>query len=414
MPKHARSKKSARAPMVPAKRKHAGPRKPRASKRGRRGGLATAIGSTVGGLARAALGSFIRGSGSYHVGRNSLLHGGAVPSFRSEGDGVRLCHREYLADVIGGNLFSTVSLSINPGVSDTFPWLSTVAQAFEEYRFEGLVFEYRSSSGSVASAAPTLGNVILATQYNALDEPFVTKQQMDSYEYSTSLVPSVCGLHGVECATSLTPVGTLYVRSGGVPAGADPRLYDLGTFTVATQGQQSTYQVGELWVSYDVVLRKPRMSTETTLGPTTYAHIMCGTVAKDCTQYSPFSPTLDQIVTRYSSMPTEAYSLTPATIVLQIPGVYAINVAFLDNVDTFSSAATYATGSNLRLVDINSQPPPNGFVAGGAHSAAIILYVQVLAAGGGSANSIAVTAPGSMGQGYTDVWLFALPDVGAP
>jgi hypothetical protein len=244
--------------------------------------------------------SFIRGSGSYHVGRNSLIHGGAVPSFRTVGDGVRLCHREYLGDVSGSIPFDITAYAINPGNPLCFPWLSSLAGSFEEYRFEGLVFEYRSSSGAIASTAPTLGNVILATQYNVLEPVFTTKQQMDAYEYSTSLVPSATGLHAVECAGALTPVSTLYVRTGAVPAAADARLYDLGIFSIASQGQQGTYQVGELWVSYDIVFRKPLISTLSTSGrEPLYAHLQCGyiipgfgTGSADCSTAAPFSPTM--------------------------------------------------------------------------------------------------------------------------
>ena len=43
-----------------------------------------------------------------------------------------------------------------------------------------------------------------------------------------------------------------------MPTGADQRLFDLGKFQIGTSGFQQTSQViGELWVTYDVLLFKP-------------------------------------------------------------------------------------------------------------------------------------------------------------
>ena len=50
----------------------------------------------------------------------------------------------------------------------------------------------------------------------------------------------------------------LYVRSGPVPSTGDERLYDLGRFQIATEGQQAIGgNLGELWVTYEVLMSKP-------------------------------------------------------------------------------------------------------------------------------------------------------------
>jgi len=158
------------------------------------GGLA---GSYLGGPAGGALGmqagrliSQITGYGDYKVSQNTISNGNSVPTFRQGGDGMRVAHREFLSDVTGSIAFTLNSYAIQPGLNVTFPWLSAIAAQFEEYRMDGLCFEFRPSSGSaVSSMSSALGVVIMATNYHVLDATFATKQAMESYEYSTSTVP---------------------------------------------------------------------------------------------------------------------------------------------------------------------------------------------------------------------------------
>ena len=59
-------------------------------------------------------------------------------------------------------------------------------------------------------------------------------------------------------------LGDLYVRPTlNVPSGSDRRLYDFGNFQIATIGLQGTsVNVGELWVTYEIELFKPKVITE--------------------------------------------------------------------------------------------------------------------------------------------------------
>lgn len=224
----------------------------------------TFLGGPIGGQIGMAAGKLITkitGFGDYKVNRNSISNGNSVPTFQGSSKGMKVCHREFLRDIVGSASFSNQSMPLNPGIGTTFPWLQRVASNFEEYSFEGLVFEYRPSSGSaISSTSSALGVVIMATDYDALNPPFVGKQQMESYEYSTSTVPFTGALHPVECLTKLNVLGSQFVRGDGpLPADADLRLYDVGNFNIATVGMQSSYVVGELWVTYDVLFRKPRI-----------------------------------------------------------------------------------------------------------------------------------------------------------
>ena len=128
----------------------------------------------------------------------------------------------------------------------------------------GLVYEYKSmSSDAVMSsgASSALGTVVFATQYNSLDKPFEDKRTMENYEFANSTKPSVSMLHPVECKRSQTPVDVLYVRTEELTSG-DIRMYDLGTFSYATQGMQNAAPgqvIGELWCSFEIEFFKPKL-----------------------------------------------------------------------------------------------------------------------------------------------------------
>lgn len=227
------------------------------------GGLiAPGVGSVAGGILGQGAGAIIdhiTGQGDYTVHRNTLIKASPVPTFGKAC--IRVEHREMIRNVLSSTDFTLFALNINPGLQETFPWLSRIAQNFEMYRMNGCIFEWVTNSGDALTATNTaLGKVIMATDYNVLDSNFTSDQQMYATEFSNSGKPSMNLIHAVECAPAENPLKLNYIRSGTVEPGADPRLYDLGKFQLAVSGCQSAgNQLGELWVSYDVSLCKPSL-----------------------------------------------------------------------------------------------------------------------------------------------------------
>nr|QKV51231.1 putative capsid protein [Crucivirus sp.] len=212
---------------------------------------------------------YVTGWGDYKIGVNSLIKSAdSVPEFKNTGSSrcTMIRHKEFIGDVIGGALVSSASVftidtfPIQPGNSTTFPWLSKIAANYEQYRFHGLLFHYKTSSG-VVSTTPMLGTTVMATQYNSLSNPFQNKQEMENYEFAGSTVPSRNLIHPVECDPRQTQCNGIFnIQSAQNAYGGDKRLYDLGDFSIATIGlPQASEVVGELWVTYDVCLMKPRL-----------------------------------------------------------------------------------------------------------------------------------------------------------
>lgn len=224
-------------------------------------GIGTAAGQAIGGWAGGKLGSMfksITGFGEYQIKENSLLYPDrVVPSFGE--DTIRVKKREYICDINATTAFTNNSFPINPGLDTTFPWLSSIAQCYEQYRFNGIVFQFVStSSDAIASTTDLgLGQVILATDYNAVDPVFVNSPQMLGSMFSNSGKPSENIMHAIECAPPDQAQKIYYVRTGDNPSGTDLRLYDLGTFQLATQKMPADYDgMGQLWVTYDVTFCK--------------------------------------------------------------------------------------------------------------------------------------------------------------
>jgi len=216
---------------------------------------------------------FFSGRGSYAVQENALLNPvnpGMTPIMNPiKDDGaVRFRRCEYITDIKSGptlvglsTVFNSESFYVNPGLVNTFQWLSQVAINFEEYELEGLYFEYRSMSANALNSTNTaLGQVVLAAEYNAANTPFASKQEMENYEGGISVKPSESVRFFLECARSKNVLGNMYIRPGPTPTGQDQRLYDLANFQIATNGMQAAnVNLGELWVCYQVALRKPKL-----------------------------------------------------------------------------------------------------------------------------------------------------------
>jgi len=215
-------------------------------------GIGRPIGAALGRVA-GALYSQIRGKGDYVV-SNSLV-GATVPSFGASAVTIR--QREFLGFVEASTSFSISKYALNPGQSATFPWVSGMAGLYEEYRFGGLIFEFKTTSATaIGSTNTALGSVIMATDYDPANPPFADSRAMKVTLFANSAVPCVSSMHAIECSRS-SGQNVSYVRTGPPLEGTDIRLYDWGNFYIATEGMQEACTIGELWVSYDIHFSKP-------------------------------------------------------------------------------------------------------------------------------------------------------------
>lgn len=237
------------------------------------GGLVGPVGGIVGGGIGNLIGEGIKyftGKGDYEIVSNSLLKNQGMPLIHNRdnpGNGVKIRKCEYICDIfsaptVGG--FNNQTFYVNPGLEATFQWLSQVAANFEEYVLEGCYFEYRTmSSDALNSTNTALGQIIMSAEYNAANPSFSSKQEMENYEGGVSCKPSTSMRYFLECARNKNVLSDLYIRTNtAIPTGEDQRLYDLASFQIATNGcQAANVNLGELWVCYEVSLRKTKLYT---------------------------------------------------------------------------------------------------------------------------------------------------------
>jgi hypothetical protein len=208
-------------------------------------------------------GPIVTGPGDYRsVKSNIFLHGQTPKMMNSTrpGGGTVISFKEYLGDVISSptpNTFDLNAYYINPTEARTFPWLSQLASNYQEWIPQGIIFHFKSMSGDALNSVNTsLGQVIMATNYDPLADDFQSKAEMENTEFAESVRPSSNCLHMIECARQSTVLSNLYTKSDEVGS----RFANLAKFEIATNGcQGSSVNLGELWVTYQMELVKPKL-----------------------------------------------------------------------------------------------------------------------------------------------------------
>lgn len=230
------------------------------------GSVIPGIGTTAGGLGGHHVGAAMSrwmGQGDYTVSKNSLISqtpNGTIPSMHSNNQTFTIRHREFIATIRGSTAFTVQeTFVVNPGLSGTFPWLSGLARKFEQYTIKGMIYHYVPTSGTYSSAGTALGAVMIQTTYRATDASPSSKVEMLNEYWATETVPSNALVHPIECDPKENPFSIHYVRSQE-PVG-EPLMYDLAKTFVATQGMTTNDIVGDLWVTYEIELKKPIVSS---------------------------------------------------------------------------------------------------------------------------------------------------------
>jgi hypothetical protein len=227
-------------------------------------------------------GTFL-GTGDYEV--NSLIDGlqgkghlaggnNSVSYVHSQNDEVVFTRREYIGDVISAPVlgeFQITRYRVQPTDGASFPYLSGIAKLHQQWCPRGIVYQFKSNTGLISSAAtPNVGVVIMAMEYDASKAaPFSNKLQMESSYGGISTPTTEPVASGIECKADKKVLANLLCRNDPAnDAQKDPQIFDLGTFCIATVGQPAASQnCGELWVSYDIVLSKPLLDRVTTGDP---------------------------------------------------------------------------------------------------------------------------------------------------
>lgn len=274
----------------------------------------------------------------------------------------RVTHREYIGPIYGGPGFITRTFRIQPGLSgplSMFPWGSSIAKCFQQYRLCGMILEYKSTSTNYA-AGTALGTVMMSTLYDAEATPLSSVAEIDNNDFTTSDAPSNSFIHPIECASDKNTVDVRYVRtSNGTSLSTDDRLSDVGVFQLSTNGLSAAagVQIGELWCSYDIEFLKPAL-VDQHLGTTFQA---TGTsIAAALTHAAFVNPTVD---------PENSLAATISGNSIIMPQGYNGNYLITYSVSTGSLVTTFqlsSVGSDITPLLLFDSPSGVATSSGGA------------------------------------------------
>jgi hypothetical protein len=202
------------------------------------------LSNATGGQKNAAAAAYSRGQRS------------AEPIFKAmTARGCRIVHRELVSSVTGSSSFAVpFSLSLNPGLSVTFPWLAVEAQGWEQYIFRKLRFCYYTRC---ATSVP--GSIMLVPDYDAADAAPATEQIASTYRDVVEEVPwTIEFCCELDPQAMMEPAKRKFVRTGALATNLDIKTYDAGTmFVCTTDGTAVNW--GKLWVEYDVEFFVPQL-----------------------------------------------------------------------------------------------------------------------------------------------------------
>lgn len=278
------------------------------------------------------------------------------PKFSGSSSGIRVSHRELITSITssGTDWNQVAALDINPGDSHSFPWLSVIAQNWENYKFNRLRFVFEPQVGS-----NTNGLLSMAPDYDAADAAPNSELTFSSYS------DYVDGPIWHELIGSVNPQSMhlfspwRYVRTGAKDLLDQPITYDVGTQYIYAVGVSAGI-VGRLYVEYDVEFKIPTL-------PPNGTDVLSGAasgVAISTTYFLGATPIFTgSAILSYNPSTARLY-LNPGnyilTMVVQGVGLTTIisgagaNVTITDSVYTVNAAGTQGTWQGFCRVTLGA------------------------------------------------------------
>lgn len=172
---------------------------------------------------------------------------------RSQGKAFTITHSEYF-DVVSADTADVITnFLINPGNTLLFPWLATVAPAWEKYRFQYLAIEYVPSCSTATS-----GDLAMFVDFDPEDPvaaDFTEFAQNYNCAHTNMYVPVTLNIATVDMDRQNR--GFYYTTD--VAVGADDyEHYYPGRLEVFTSTLAAAMDIGKLWVHYKIDLYNPQ------------------------------------------------------------------------------------------------------------------------------------------------------------
>jgi hypothetical protein len=168
-----------------------------------------------------------------------------VPRFkRLNKDLQTIAHTEMIGLVTGTVNFTTTKFPMQPGLGNTFPWLSTQTLGWEKYRWRRLRIWYETRTGST-----TVGSVMLVADYDAADAAPTTQFAASTYHGTSDDAPWKESYIDLDMNRS----SELFLRNGPLADNLDIKTYDFANlFVCTTDGAAVNW--GKVYAEYEIEL----------------------------------------------------------------------------------------------------------------------------------------------------------------
>jgi hypothetical protein len=179
--------------------------------------------------------------------------------YHAEGGGLGLVRREFVTDVVSSAsayvFLSTPLQGLNPGNPSLFPWVSTIATNFGEYRFKKISFSFCSELSTGSSGSFSIG----ATSDPTDPQP-ASKTAIYQYKNSTR-----CNVWE-SCTFDVPPLmlqrlNRFIVSTKSSGYTEQDMLKQCGAVFWATDGVGASIACGEVWVTYALGLYNEQPSS---------------------------------------------------------------------------------------------------------------------------------------------------------
>jgi hypothetical protein len=176
-------------------------------------------------------------------------------SARSTRNGVIQSRVEVLGQVLARNAgqFVPVVFDLNPGLADSFPWLSVIAQQYELFRFNKLRYIFKTSR-----TTSTTGMHVMGVDYDAADAQ--PGSILDLMNFAGSAESQIWANNMLTVSVDRKQ---RFVRTSAQPTGTSIHDYDLGLLYLAatTEGANDLAPSGFIFVEYEVEFFKPTVTS---------------------------------------------------------------------------------------------------------------------------------------------------------
>lgn len=177
------------------------------------------------------------------------------PKIKQTAQSMRIAHRELvITGITGQNNFAVnYTMNINPGLPAVFPWLSTMAIKWEQYKVHRLNVQYVPVVGTSQA-----GEILLSPDYDASDPTPTTEQQAANMR---DAVQDVCWKN-VEMRLDPNAMMALgprrFVRAGN--EAGDIKTFDVAVVNICTVNITGSPNIGKIYLDYDIEFFIPQNS----------------------------------------------------------------------------------------------------------------------------------------------------------